>query len=65
MDEPEKSNLKNYKGLDLTDIYFMPHWMGGHHQEALECIANNPDTNITCLTDDQAIYIDDNKIEIL
>jgi|GEM_PF-2761198 len=66
MDEPEKSTLTDYKGLGLTDLHIMPHFNEGkHYQEALDCIAKNPDINITCLNDAQAIYIDGNRIEIL
>ena len=65
MDEPEEVNLKSTKGLNFVDFYLMPHWKGGHHSEALECLAANPDISIICLTDDQAIYVEDNKIEIL
>ncbi len=66
MDEPEKSTLTDFIGLGLTDLYIMPHFNEGkHYQEALDCIASNPDINIICLTDAQAIYIDGNRIEVL
>ena len=65
MDEPEKANLNSTKGLSLTSLSIIPHWKCGHHQEALECLSKNPDLDLICLTDDQAIYINDNCIEVL
>lgn len=54
MDKPEKS-----------DLYILPHWKGKHQKEAEQCLADNPDLDILCLTDEQAVYIDGNQIEIL
>jgi dipeptidase E len=65
MDDPDKSNLRDTKGLELTDLYILLHWKGKHQKEAEQCIANNPDLNILCLTDEQAVYIQDNQIEVL
>lgn len=65
MDDPTKEDLDNTTGLNLVDFSLIPHWKGGHHSEALECLAANPDLSIICLTDDQAIYVEGNKIEIL
>jgi dipeptidase E len=65
MDEPAKSTLTDYTGIGLMDLYLMPHWKGKHHAEAVQCIQGNPDIDIVCLTDDQAVHIDGNRIEIL
>lgn len=65
MDEPEKSSLQDYSGLGLTDLYILPHWKGDYQEQAQECLAKNPNLEITCLTDAQAIYIDGNRIEVL
>lgn len=43
----------------------MPHWKGQHHDDALKCVAATPDLSVFCLTDDQALCIDKNKIDIL
>jgi len=65
MDEPEKANLDSTKGLALTLLSIMPHWQTKHHDAALECLRQNPDLDILCLTDDQAVYVDGNIIEII
>lgn len=65
MDAPEKANLTSTQGLELTQLRILPHWHGNHHQEALDCLAKNPDVDIICLTDDQALFIEGNKTEIL
>jgi len=65
MDDPKKANLESTKALMNTHLYILPHWNGKHQAEALECLKTNSALPIVCLTDEQAIYIDGNKIEIL
>jgi peptidase E len=65
MDEPEKANLESTKEMNYTHLYILPHWNGELHDEALQCLNNNRDLPIICLNDSQAIYIENNRIEIL
>lgn len=67
MDSVEKApGLQDYTGLNLIDFYVVPHYknweMGKAADEIISLYANKLDLRI--ISDAQAIFIDNNKIEI-
>lgn len=67
MDEKEKANLDDTVGLNYIPFSFLPHV--GHETmgNAAEIIKQQYKHGalLYCFDDEQAIYIDDNRIEIL
>ena len=67
MDEKEKADLEDTKGLNLIPFSFLPHI--GHETmgDAAEIIKQQYNNKIPlyCFKDHQAIYINGNQIEIL
>ena len=67
MDDKNKAELVSTEGLKFIKFSFLPHVGHATMGQAASEIINNYNSNVDLMSfnDDQAIYVDDNKIEIL
>ena len=68
VDNPEKAIEKIDEGLNLVDFMILPHWGNSDFQNGLEIIDNEfkrEGLKVYKINDDQALFINDNSIDII
>jgi len=66
LDNPDKAPERINEGLGLVDFTPLPHWGNVEFKDGLEAIASQFDsTKLYKITDDQALFVDGNKVELL
>lgn len=68
LDHPERAPEKVDEGLDVIDFAPIPHWKNQEFQEGLQNIKNKFEekgVKTYTITDEQGLFVDDKKIELI